>query len=419
MAGISTLTVQQYFQTFFESRKKTVLVWGIWGIYFLWQIVSMQEISEFPVWLRLGISIIFVIIAAFNVDGSLFGKAVFAIIYNVIWMLTESLTGYFFMMIDMDYASQELVGSMVSKLLLLMLVKILQKFFYYEGVRKLSWKYNVMFMLIPAGSLFVSYHLFIVSSKINERGYVFFSFFSALIIFAVNIIFFILYIRLAEDAELRRKNSMFKLEIDMYNEHIKEKESTMLEFRKARHDLKHQMIYLLEVLENREYEKLENYLKKLVNWEPLEGLTIANTENSMIDALVNYKYGIAKKHGISFTIKLEVPTSLPFEGADLCIILGNALDNAIEAGLRGEVSEPYINLKIKYDGGNLIMILENSFDGKIRKNYNGKILTRKQDMKNHGIGIDSMKKAVEKYHGYFDIKSDNHIFCLKIILYSD
>ena len=115
---------------------------------------------------------------------------------------------------------------------------------------------------------------------------------------------------------------------------------------------------------------------------------------------------------------MDVPTSLPFDEADLCIVLGNALDNAIEACLRGEVLEPYVELKIKYDVGNLIIIVENSFDGTIKKNHQGKILTRKKKIKNHGIGIDSMKRVVEKYHGFFDVEDSDGKFRLKCILYS-
>lgn len=225
--------------------------------------------------------------------------------------------------------------------------------------------------------------------------------------------------KLSDSLELKHRNSIYQLEIDLYNAHIKEKESAMMEFRQARHDLKHQIIYLLDLSEKKEYAQLEIYLKQLINWEPLEGLVIANTENFVIDALINYKYSFAKSNGISFHAKLEVPTSLPFEDADLCIILGNALDNAMEAGLRGNVPTPYVDLKMKYDRGNLIVIVENAFDGKIRKNQYGKILTRKQKLEDHGIGMDSIRRVAEKYHGFIDIENNNGKFCLTILLYAE
>ena len=419
MAGISTLTVRQYFQIFFEKKKRTVFVWGIEGAYFVWQIASMQGMPTFPAWLRLFLSVVSVMVISFNVIGSMFRRSVFAIIYNAIWMLSELLAGCFFLAINVDYLSKSLAGSMISKLLLLVLVIVLKRFFSHGGVQELPWNYNVMLLSLPTGSMFMAYHLFTISSKVEGVQYIRITFVIVIVMLITNIVIFKIYMKLSDNLELKRKNSIYQLEIDLYNTHIKERESAMMEFRQARHDLKHQIIYLLDLSEKKEYDKLEVYLKKLIDWEPLEGLVIANTENFMIDALVNYKYSFAKRNGIAFQAKLEVPTSLPFEDADLCIILGNALDNAMEAGLRGNVPTPYVDLKIKYDRGSLIMIIENSFDGKIRKNQNGKILTRKQEVENHGIGIDSISRAAEKYHGFLDIESDDGKFCLTVILYAE
>ena len=418
MAGISTFTVQQYFQIFFENKKKTVKEWGILAVYFLWQILSMQSMPNFSTWFRLGISIGAVIIIGYNVKGNWLQKIVFAIIYNAVWMLSELLTGCFFMVTGIEYTSHSLAGSMISKLFLLLIIKMLGSFFSKDGARKLSWHYNTMLMVLPTGSMFIAMHLFTISSKSGEEKYIRTSLISFVVILIVNIVMFQIYIKLSDNLELKRKNSIYQLEIELYNEHIKEKENTMLEFRRAKHDLKHQMIYLLELSENKEYEKLEKQLKKLIDREPFEGVTIANSDNLMIDALTNYKYSIAKSYGISFEVKLEVPTSLPFEDADLCVVLGNALDNAIEACLRGTVSNPYVELKIKYDSGNLIVIVENSYDGKIKKNHSGKVVTRKEKEKNHGIGIASIQRTVEKYHGFFKVESDENVFQLKIILYS-
>lgn len=419
MAGISTLTVRQYFQIFFEKKKRTLLVWGMEGAYFFWQILSMLGMPTFSTWLRLLLSVVSVTIISFNVKGSIIRRSVFAIIYNAIWMLSELLAGCFFLAVNVDYHAQSLAGSMISKLLLLVLVIVLKRFFSHDAVRELPWNYNAMLLSLPTGSMFMAYHLFVLSSKVEEVQYILVSFVIAIIILIVNIVMFRIYMKLSDSLELKHRNSIYQLEIDLYNAHIKEKESAMEEFRQARHDLKHQIIYLLDLSEKKEYAQLEIYLKQLINWEPLEGLVIANTENFVIDALINYKYSFAKSNGISFYAKLEVPTSLPFEDADLCIILGNALDNAMEAGLRGNVPTPYVDLKMKYDRGNLIVIVENAFDGKFRKNQYGKILTRKQKLEDHGIGMDSIRRVAEKYHGFIDIENNNGKFCLTILLYTE
>ena len=76
---------------------------------------------------------------------------------------------------------------------------------------------------------------------------------------------------------------------------------------------------------------------------------------------------------------MDIPSQMPFANSDLCIILGNALDNALEANMRSKEEHSYISLKVKYDGDNLIIIVENSFDGKIIKNKGGELITRKRE----------------------------------------
>ena len=73
--------------------------------------------------------------------------------------------------------------------------------------------------------------------------------------------------------------------------------------------------------------------------------------------MVNYKYTIAKRFGIEFNVKLEIPMSLPFDNADMCIILGNALDNALEANIRAEIEKRYVKLNMRMDMNNLVIVL--------------------------------------------------------------
>lgn len=146
---------------------------------------------------------------------------------------------------------------------------------------------------------------------------------------------------------------------------------------------------------------------------------ISKTENSVVDALVNYKYTIAKRFGIEFIVKLEIPMSLPFDNADMCIILGNALDNALEANIRADIEKRYVKLNMRMDMNNLAVIIENSFDGHISKNKIGKILTVKSNKIDHGLGLDSIQKAVNKYHGFMKTSYTKSVFVLEILLYSE
>lgn len=258
------------------------------------------------------------------------------------------------------------------------------------------------------------------SSEIHSYKYIYISFTSLLIIFFVNILIFRIYLKLSQDFELRRKNSVYKQEIEMYSKYILEKENSMLEYRKMKHDLKNQLIYLLNLIEEKEGQKASEFLNGILKGETFDNIIIAQTDNLAIDAIVNYKYSLARKYGIKFKCKLNVPMRIPYDDTDLCIILGNALDNAIEGCMRSiKAEERYIDLIVHLDRKNLIILVRNSFDGKILKTKNGHLITTKNDNNNHGLGIDSIKRTTNKYHGTVIIDTENNCFKLKIVLYSN
>ena len=129
----------------------------------------------------------------------------------------------------------------------------------------LSWKDNALLMLFPIGSMFFTYHLFMLSDKVGSWRERAISLIAFCVILGMNVVMFIVYINLSNTLELKRRNSIFQLEIDLYNKHIKKKENVMVEFRKSKHDLKHKLIFLLELLRNKEYEELEDYVKNLID----------------------------------------------------------------------------------------------------------------------------------------------------------
>jgi sensor histidine kinase regulating citrate/malate metabolism len=234
----------------------------------------------------------------------------------------------------------------------------------------------------------------------------------------LNIAMFYIYIKIYESYEIKRNNDIYRMEIDLYSKHIKEKESAMQEFRRTKHDFKHQLINLRSFAEKGEYEELKNYIDELIDLKSMDNFSYVDTDNSLLDTLLNFKYEAAREQKIKFKIDVDVPYNLPFDNTDLCIILGNAIDNAIEACMYVENEEKYIDLMIKYEQGNLIIVMENIFDGNIMKDRSGNFISRKADKDNHGIGMSSIKHSLNKYHGYIDVCIEGNRYILKMIMYS-
>ena len=349
MACVSTYLIHEYYTTFFKRAENVLLGNVMLSLYFIWQALSITTLEFMPAWVRLCVSIIFVIVVALGYQGGISGKTVFAIIYNAIWMLSELLIGGFFLLVGLSVEKYELLGSVISKLFLLVLIKLLQRFFRHENVNVLSLKENAMLMTLPIGSMFFTHHLFTLSHAIGMKSYIIISVIAFFVILLVNAVMFAVYIKLSASLELKRQNSIFQLEIELYGTHIKEKENAMLEFKKSKHDLKNKLIFLLDLLQDKKYSEMQAYIEELIDLKSLDSFTLAQSGNSLIDALINYKYETAKQHNITFNSKLNIPIDFSLANADLCVILGNAIDNALEANINKVVENPFVDLRMKFE----------------------------------------------------------------------
>lgn len=407
----------EYFKIFFERKNMKGIFLYIYIISVLVQF-ALRYVPDNMAYIRLITTILFLFAISFFYIGGMGEKIVFSFLYVAMGMFGEALVGCAVLAFGMRRERQGDIWGIVTYLIMLMIIKILQWFFKNEMIHELSWKTNLKMMLLPLGSMFLAHRIFYAQYEMGIKGFYPNTILSILILLGLNIIVFNIYIQLSENLELQRKNAIYEKEFQLLERNMHEKESMMQEIRVKRHDLKHQMLNLLTLLQKGEYEKLESDMKQMAELESLNGLFVVNTQNSIIDSFVNNQYAVAKEKGIDFRVKIDVPAELPFAGEDLCVILGNALDNAIEACERGQVSKPWISIKLIYDGANLLMTIENSFDGMIRKNKKGMQISRKANSQQHGIGTYSIQRVVQKYHGYYHVEVMEKEYHLEIILYS-
>lgn len=407
----------EYFKIFFERKNlKGIFLY----IYFISVFVqfALRYVPNNMAYIRLITTILFLFTISFFYIGGMGEKIVFSLLFAAMSMFGEAIVGCAVLAFGIEKEKQGDIWGIVTYFILLIIVKVLQWFFKNESIYQLSWKTNLKMMILPIGSMFLAHRIFYAQYEMGIKGFYPNTIFSIVILFGLNVVVFNIYIQLSENLELQRKNAIYEKEFQLLERHMHEKESMMQEIRVKRHDLKHQMLKLLTLLQKGEYGKLESDMKQMAELESLNGLLVVNTQNSIIDSFVNNQYAVAKEKGIDFRVKIDVPAELPFAGEDLCVILGNALDNAIEACERGQVSKPWISIKLIYDGANLLMTLENSFDGTIRKNKKGMQISRKANSQQHGIGTYSIQRVVQKYHGYYHVEVMEKEYHLEIILYS-
>ena len=143
---------------------------------------------------------------------------------------------------------------------------------------------------------------------------------------------------------------------------------------------------------------------------------VVTTGNIVIDSLVEYWQRTAEKEEIEFQAELSIPMEMSFKGADISLILGNLLENAVE-GAEKATKRKYIKLSVKYDRKNLLITVENSYGGKLKK-VKEELKTTKEDTANHGIGLASVRRAARKYQGTVFIDDTvPECFLVRIVLY--
>ena len=189
---------------------------------------------------------------------------------------------------------------------------------------------------------------------------------------------------------------------------MSETEQTFMLWKISMHDFKHKIMNLMMLADNNDIEGIKQYLEA-ENELLGKKLFYYKTGNDTVDTILNIKQKIAEKNGITFVINAEIPENCNIASADFASILGNLLDNAIEASEKEE--EPFIEVNIKPVKKYLIVNILNKYTGS--KDYSE---TTKNEKHLHGIGIHSVKQTVKKYSGEFHTDILNEIFNVKIMI---
>ena len=151
---------------------------------------------------------------------------------------------------------------------------------------------------------------------------------------------------------------------------------------------------------------------------------ISDSGNPVIDGIINFKAVETSGKGIPLTVEVELPRSLKLDAYayDLSAILGNAIDNSMEACLEVEEETRFVHIRIHLRYDQLYIEVRNSFDGHVEEDDSGNLISTKRNEEHeqrHGIGLDMIRRISEKHNGFFHITYDNHCFSLIVLLSLD
>ena len=199
---------------------------------------------------------------------------------------------------------------------------------------------------------------------------------------------------------------------NLMTRHLEEVQIIYQEMRGWRHDYHNHIQMMKAYRALGQGEQLDSYLTELdADLTSLDKLI--RSGNVMVDAALNAKLSLARSKDIILHVTARVPEQLYVKDVDLCVVVGNLMDNAMEACLKLPKKERFIRVYMDIKGGNLYLSVTNSASGKPEKSGD-RFITSK--VGNHGFGLLRVENIVRKYNGVHKTNGETDAFTVEILL---
>lgn len=201
--------------------------------------------------------------------------------------------------------------------------------------------------------------------------------------------------------------------MEKYEGYIEQMQELDAHMSALRHELKNYIFYIDQLLERQDYAALKEYVDGLKGRD-LDAARVVATGNSVIDAIVNQKCAYAQSLGIRAEAAVLLPEPLLIDELSLCSVLGNFLNNAIEAS--AGVKDAFLRLHIHPHKDYLVISVKNSVARDVIKE-NPHLLTTKKDAENHGVGLKVVEQIADWYEGTLQCRMEGpHTFEASILM---
>ena len=198
---------------------------------------------------------------------------------------------------------------------------------------------------------------------------------------------------------------------DLMGKHVTEVENIYRQMRGWRHDYHNHIQAMQAHLALGQHAELREYMAHL-NDDLVNVDTVLKTGNVMVDAILNSKISLALSKKIDVNAKAAVPKELPVSEIDLCVILGNLMDNAIESCARVERGG-FIRVYLGRHREMLYLSVQNARAGEIRKSGKAYLSTKPGE---HGFGLARVDRIVTRYNGFVNRQHEEGVFATEVML---
>lgn len=409
---VATLWIVNKYLGIFNKKRQNIMSVSIWILFSIFQVYVQINSGIASIWTTI-ISIGLVILI------SLFGytnkgkKSILEVCFlYVVWVLIEIMISFCVNLLPLDENHSVMAGNIISKIIMIIGVYVFSIMWEKTDNNFIPARYYVGLLFVPIGSIYIAVNEFY---SINNMKEVLPSMVTFSILLLFNIIILEIYSKISENFIMEKEKAIYTQQINIMAINTEEQKKVMENFHREKHDWINELIALKNEIE---YENkdvvLQNIDRIIQNCQ--FGEAISDTGNKCIDALINVKYTTAKEKGIDFILKIFIPEELPINQCDMGIVLGNILDNAIEATEKCNSSAKKIEIIMGIKKEALVLVVKNPLAGSLKRNKDGKLLSTKEDSKRHGYGINSVIKVARKYNGDVIIEEEGGEFVITVTM---
>lgn len=309
---------------------------------------------------------------------------------------------------------QNFILTVFSKLIFLTVIFVMYKTFKLTYSKYIEEKEWVIFSVIPIFSIMVVLAIVKCTDYIDEPVLQKLLSFLTIGLIFINIFMFYFMHSIGKRGYREREHALLdadiKRQMDVYGS-INER---MQKQRQQSHEYKNQIACIQSLCNAHEYDKLNEYLQNITH-KVLHDMDYIDTNNTIINSILNVKYQEAMDAGILFISRINDLSAIKLDSEEVVTLLSNLLNNAIEACEKCD-GQRIIKVKCTNDSDNFIIAIKNTYDGAIKKQGEEIVTTKNKNADEHGFGLKNVRQIVENNNGYMDIEYDEKEFSVSVII---
>ena len=276
-------------------------------------------------------------------------------------------------------------------------------------VLKLSTKFYIIYLFVGFADYVMLSTIFLILKETDKRVL----FVCVTVSFSILLQYSLILLMTIANEGLKFQHYLSQKYLRVQQENYEYLEYREEETKKFRHDYKNHLNSLHILCKEKRFDDVEKYINEISDRLNEYNIYIS-VGNSFIDAILNYYLQKMEKLDVKFIVSGKMPNNCYITMFDLCTIISNLLDNALDAIDKLEQKDKWIEVTFRYDSLMIYCNVTNPYNGELNI-YKNKIMSKKSS-KNHGYGLGNIKKSVELYSGSMDIKVENKIFKVLIAL---